>query len=76
MANLGQLKRDMFRAINEQGDLIRLRNRSKLVEGKLFAIVDFLKGAKSITLYFKWREGVDFYQKSQNFNFFSFFYNI
>ena len=37
------------------GDLIRLRNRSKLVERSLFAIIDLLQRAKSIVLYFIWR---------------------
>ena len=37
--------------INVSGDLIRLRNWSKLVEGSLFAIIDLLIGAKSTTLY-------------------------
>ena len=32
------------------GDLIRLKNRSKLVKGTLFAIIDMLLVAKSITL--------------------------
>ena len=36
------------------GDLIRLRNRSKLVERSLFAIIDL---AKSILFYFIWRVG-------------------
>ena len=39
------------------GDLFRLRNRSKLVEGRLFAITDSLLGAKFINLYFIWRVG-------------------
>ena len=39
------------------GDLIRLRNRSKLVEGSLFAIIDLLLGAKFITLFYIWRVG-------------------
>ena len=32
------------------GDLIRLRKRSQLVDGSLFARTDLLPGAKSITL--------------------------
>ena len=32
------------------GELIRFRNRSKLVERSLFAIIDLLQGAKSILL--------------------------
>ena len=39
------------------GDLIRLINRSKLVERSLFAIIDLLQGTKSIFLYFIWRVG-------------------
>ena len=35
--------------------LIRPRNRSKLVERSLFAIIDLLQGAKFIFLYFIWR---------------------
>ena len=44
MANLGQLTRDIFCAINASsiGDLIRLIIRSILVEGNLFAIIDFV----------------------------------
>ena len=44
------------------GDLIRLRNCSKLVESVLFAIIDLLLGAKSITLYFMfmWRHFFSF----------------
>ena len=37
------------------GDLARPRNRSKLVERSLFAIIDLLQGAKFILLYFKRR---------------------
>ena len=36
---------------------MRLRNRSKLVEGSLFAIIDLLLGAKNITLYFVFLPG-------------------
>ena len=54
LANLGQLTRE---------DLIRLRNRSKLVDGSLFALIDLLPGAKYITLYFIWRVGDDFNKK-------------
>ena len=58
-----------LRSINDQyvsryervsGDLIPLRNRSKLVKENLFAITDLLLGAKFITLYFIWRVGDDF----------------
>ena len=38
-------------------DLIRLINRSKLVERRLFAIIDLLQGTKYIFLYFIWRVG-------------------
>ena len=60
---------DQFGTINDQyisrfervsGDLIRLRNRSKLVKENLFAITDLLLGAKFIFLYFIWRVGDDF----------------
>ena len=37
------------------GDLIRLRNSSKLVERSLFVIIDLLQGAKSILLCYLWR---------------------
>ena len=37
------------------GDLIRHRNRSKLVEGCLFSIIVLLQGVKSILLYLIWR---------------------
>ena len=50
LANLGQLTR--YQCVS--GDLIRLRNRSKLVK-RIFAIIDLLQGAKFILLYFKWR---------------------
>ena len=42
---------------------MRLRNRSKLVEGSLFAIIGLLLAAKSITLFFIWRVGDDFHLK-------------
>ena len=45
--------------------MIRLRNRSKLVERSLFAINGLLQGAKSILLYFIWRVGDDFQKKIQ-----------
>ena len=45
------------------GDLIHLRNSSKLVDGKIFAIIVLLLGAKSITLYFIWRVGGWFSKK-------------
>ena len=38
-------------------DLIRLINRSKLVERSLFATIDLLQGTKSIFLYCIWRVG-------------------
>ena len=43
------------------GELIRLRNCSKLVKISLFAIIGLLQGVKFILLYFKWREGYDFH---------------
>ena len=48
MAKLGQLTRNIFCAIN--GDLIRLRNRSKLVKGSLFAIIDSERNLSLCTL--------------------------
>ena len=47
------------------GDLIRLRNCSKLVYRSLFAIINLLQVAKSILLYFIWRVGDDFHKKFQ-----------
>ena len=38
----------------------RFRNCPKLVEGRLFTIIDLLIEAKSITLYFIWREEIIF----------------
>ena len=55
------------------GDLIRLLNRSKLVERSLFAIIDLLQGTKSHFLYFIWRVGKEFYKNfkilEKNFHF-------
>ena len=45
------------------GDLIRLRNRSKWVEGSLFAITDLLLEAKSIISLFMACRGDDFHKK-------------
>ena len=47
-------------------DLIRLRNRFKLLEGSLFAVIDLLLDAKFITLYFISRVGDDFHKKKIN----------
>ena len=61
---------DQFGTINAQyirryysvsGDFSRLRNCSKLVEGSLFVTIDLLTGAKSITLYLRWRVGDVFF---------------
>ena len=63
LANMGQLTCDMLRygAIwCVSGDLIRLRSRSNLVEGRLFAIIDLLLREKIIILYFIWRVGLWF----------------
>ena len=60
------------------GDLIHLRNRSKLVQGSLYAIIDLLIGAKSITLYLIWRLGACFHKKRSSFKkeeFNLYFYN-
>ena len=46
-------------------DFIRLRNRFKLLEGSLFAVIDLLLDAKFITLYFISRVGDDFPKKNQ-----------
>ena len=43
--------------VGVSGDLIHLRNRSKLVERSLFAIIDLLQGAKYILLLSIWRVG-------------------
>ena len=64
MANLGQLTSNILRTINAS---TLLRNRAKLVEGSLFALIDLLTGAKFITLYFKWRAGDEF---TKNLSFF------
>ena len=48
------------------GDLIRLRNQSKLVERSLFAIIDLLQGAKSILWYLIWFVGGWFSYKVSN----------
>ena len=64
LANLGQLTRDTFRTINAC-NLIRLRNRSKLIERSLYVIVDLLIGAKTILLYCIWRVGIVFITKIQ-----------
>ena len=53
LANLGQLTRDY----SVSRYLIRLRNRSKLVERSLFALIDLLQGAKSILSCLIWRVG-------------------
>ena len=37
-----------FKLLTRKRDLIRLRNHSKLVHGRLYAIIDLLKGAKSM----------------------------
>ena len=50
-------------------DLIRHRNRSKLVQGSLYATTDLLIGAKLITWYVIWRVGGCFNKKSQTFLF-------
>ena len=53
------------------GDLFRLTNRSKLVDGNLFVKVDLLLGVKSVTFYFIWRVDGWFSQKiSKNKNIF------
>ena len=44
------------------GDLIRPRNRSKLVKRSLCATIGLLQGAKYILLYFVWRVGDDFHK--------------
>ena len=56
------------------GELISLRNRSKLVQGRLFAIIDLLLEAKFITLYFIWCVGgMIFTENSQVFSFYFLF---
>ena len=61
MVNLGQLARNFFALLSRQRrnrSKFNLRNRSKLVEESFITIIDFLIGAKFITLYFIWRGGV------------------
>ena len=61
--NFGQ-----FETINARyfvsGELIRLRNRSKLLKRSFTDIIGLLQGAKSILFYFKWRVGDDFRLKN------------
>ena len=52
-----------FALLTRKRDLIRLRNRSKLIQGSLYAIIDLLQGAKSILLYFIWRVGGIIFKK-------------
>ena len=42
---------------------MRVRNRSKLVEISLLAVIDLIQGARFILLYFIWRVGDDFHKK-------------
>ena len=78
MAKLGQLTRNIFCAIN--GDLIRLRNRSKLVKGSLFAIIDSERNLSLCTLlgigggggYDSLKKISNFEKKIGSFNFFTF----
>ena len=49
------------------GDLICYRNRSKLVEGSLFAAIYLLLVMKYMTLYLIWIVGYDFHKKTQYF---------
>ena len=76
-----------FRTINARyiscylrvsGDLIRRRNRSKLVERSCFSLTDFFQVAKFILLFSIWRVGDDFHKKNLKFKnfFFSLFYHI
>ena len=60
LAKLENKRAIYFALLTRNRDLIRLRSRSKLVEGSLFALIDLLQGAKSIFLYFRWRVGGDF----------------
>ena len=55
LANLRKLTRD----------LTRLRNSSKLVVGLIFAVIDLLLWAKSITLYFIWHVGDELHKQCQ-----------
>ena len=59
--------RYISRYLRVSGDLIRLKNRSKLAERSFFAIIDLFLGKKSITLYFMWRVVGKFSQKLSNF---------
>ena len=49
-----------FAQLTRKRDLIRLRNRSKLVQGSLYAIMVLLIGAKPITLSLIWHVGFFF----------------
>ena len=57
--------RYISRYYSVSGNLIRLRNRCKLVKRSLFTIIDLLQEAKSILLYFIWRVGDDIHKKFQ-----------
>ena len=66
LANLGQLTRDLFCAINERG-LTRLKNRSKLVQGSLYAIIVLLIERKVYHFVVYMTRGGMFSQQSQKF---------
>ena len=58
LGKFGTIKaRYISRYLRVSGDLIRLRNSSKLVQKSLYAIIGIIIGAKSIFLYFIWRVG-------------------
>ena len=52
-----------FALLTRKRDLIRIRNRSKLIQGSLYVIIGLLIRAKSITLYLIWRVGGCFPKK-------------
>ena len=54
---MGQLTRDIFTLLTRKSRLRKSGNRSILIEGSLFVVIDLLRGAKFNTLYFLWRVG-------------------
>ena len=54
---MGQLTRDILTLLTRKSKLRLSGNRSKLIEGSLFVVIDLLRGAKIKTLYFLWRVG-------------------
>ena len=70
-----------FALFTRKRGLFLLRNHSKLVHGKLYAIIDSLVGAKFITLYLIWRVGyvftnLNFFRKKISFYFITFIFSM